>query len=96
MPYDKTVIVCVSPRKKCRLPRRVLSVDTCLHMELEDRDPQSTRKEMPPLPDDDPELEQEFEEMARWLLDVYLWRLQQERKAGSDGRVDAHPPSLTM
>jgi hypothetical protein len=65
-------------------------------MESRDRDPQSTREEMPPLPEDDPELEREFQEMAQWLLDVYLWRLQQERKAGGSGGVDTRPPSLTM
>ncbi len=33
-----------------------------------------------PLPEDDPELEAEIKAWAQLLLDVYLWRLEQERK----------------
>lgn len=33
-----------------------------------------------PSDQNDPDLEGEFEKMAQLLLDVYLWRLQQERQ----------------
>lgn len=75
-------IVGVSPRTKCRLSQLFISGDTCLHMESEDRDLQPACEEMPTLPTEDAELEREFEELAQWLLDVYLWRLEQERKTG--------------
>lgn len=32
---------------------------------------------------DDPELEREFQMWAQWLLDVYLWKLEQERTDNS-------------
>jgi hypothetical protein len=32
------------------------------------------------IPEDDPELEREHQELARWLIDVYLWRREEERK----------------
>lgn len=38
--------------------------------------------------EDDPELEREFDELAQLLLDAYLWKLEQGRKAG-DGRIDS-------
>jgi hypothetical protein len=34
-----------------------------------------------PSAEEDPELEREFQELAQWLLDVYLWKLHEERKA---------------
>lgn len=30
--------------------------------------------------EDDPELERELQELAQWLLDVYLWKLEKERR----------------
>ena len=60
-------------------------------MESGDRLLPSGNEHLPPLPEDDPELEREIEEWARLLLDVYLWRLQEERKAHS-GDVDTEPP----
>ena len=33
-----------------------------------------------PLPEGNPELEAELEAWAQLLLDVYLWKLEQERK----------------
>jgi hypothetical protein len=30
--------------------------------------------------DNDAELEQDYQELARWLIEVYLWELEQERK----------------
>ena len=50
----------------------------------------------PAIGAEDAELEREFQELAQWLLDVYLWRLQQERQASSDGMVDNHPPTPTI
>jgi hypothetical protein len=52
-----------------------------------------------PLDESDPKLEREFEELAQWLLDVYLWRLEQERKTpGIEkmGRIDNRPPPATI
>jgi hypothetical protein len=52
-----------------------------------------------PLDGNDPELERELEELAQWLLDVYLWKLQQERKArGIDqvARIDNDPPPVRI
>jgi len=71
-------------------------VNTNPHMESGDRDLQSTSEHTSPFPEGDAELEQEFQEMAQWLLDVYLWRLQQERKTRGEGRVDTQPPSPTL
>jgi hypothetical protein len=51
---------------------------------------------VPPPSEDDPELEQELREWAQWLLDVYLWKLQQERHADGTPEVDIGPPSHTM
>ena len=47
-----------------------------------------------PLDKNNSELERELEELAQWLLEVYLWRLQQERKARGDQmeRIDNDPP----
>lgn len=45
-----------------------------------------------PLHEDDPELEREFRELAQWLLDVYLWKLHEERKGRGSSEVDNHPP----
>ncbi len=44
----------------------------------------SMSEHLPPLPEDDPELERDFQEWAQLLLDVYLWKLQQEREKGSN------------
>ena len=33
-----------------------------------------------PIPEDDPELEREYQELAQWLIDVYLWKLSKERQ----------------
>jgi len=48
------------------------------------------------LREDDPELEREFRELAQWLLDVYLWRLHEERKAHGGGEIDNRPPPGTI
>ena len=48
------------------------------------------------LREDDPELEREFRELAQWLLDVYLWRLHEERKAYGGGEIDNRPPPGTI
>jgi hypothetical protein len=51
------------------------------------------------LVEDDPELERELQQFAQWLLDVYLWKLQQERKArGIEqmGKIDNRPPPATI
>jgi hypothetical protein len=34
-----------------------------------------------PFEAEDPELERDFEKLAEWLLDLYFWDLEQERKA---------------
>ena len=56
----------------------------------------ATRPDNSPLHEDDPELEREFEELAQWLLDVYLWKLEKERNAHSSGEIDKHPPPGTI
>jgi hypothetical protein len=63
---------------------------------MEDHLEASGDKPLHPLTEDDPELEREFQELAQWLLDVYLWRLQEERKARKGGPVDTPPPSPTI
>ena len=65
-------------------------------MESEDHVAERMGGSPPPIPDDDPELEQEIREWAQWLLDVYLWKLQQEREVAADHDVDTGPPSPTM
>jgi len=40
------------------------------------------------ISDDDLELDREFQELAQWLLDVYLWKLEQERKKKESGDPD--------
>ena len=50
-----------------------------------------------PSVQDDPELESELRELAQWLLDVYLWRLEEDRKCcGGNGQIDKHPPPATI
>jgi hypothetical protein len=49
-----------------------------------------------PSREEDPELEREFQELAQWLLDVYLWRLQEERKTRAGPKIDNDPPLFTM
>ena len=51
---------------------------------------------VPPAQGDDPELEREFELWAQLLLDVYLWKMQQERKASGIPEVDTGPSSPTI
>ena len=46
--------------------------------------------------ENDPELERDLRALAQWLFDVYLWRLEEERGARTQGPVDKHPPPLTM
>lgn len=48
-----------------------------------------------PLHEDDPALEREFRELAQWLLDVYLWKLHEERKKNG-GKIDNHPPPASI
>jgi hypothetical protein len=43
------------------------------------------------FPDEDPELEREFRGLAQWLLDVYLWRLEQERRKANDAKTTKKP-----
>ena len=46
----------------------------------------------PALHEDDPELEREFRELARWLLDVYLAKLHEEREERGIDKIDNHRP----
>jgi len=46
--------------------------------------------------EDDAELEQEYQELAQWLIDVYLWKLEQERKLRGQGPVDTVRGSPTI
>lgn len=50
-------------------------------MNTEVRARQSMSGDVPVLPEDDPEFEHDFRDWAQLLLDVYLWKLQQERNA---------------
>jgi hypothetical protein len=49
-----------------------------------------------PSSEEDPELEREFQELAQWLIDVYLWKLQEERKSRASPKIDNDPPPATM
>jgi len=49
-----------------------------------------------PSSEEDPELEREFQELAQWLFDVYLWKLQEERKSRTGRKIDNDPPPVTM
>lgn len=79
----------VAPRKFLCLPLLHIPLNTSPIMDSIDCDRSS-------LPENDPELEREFQEWAQWLLDVYLWRLEQERNAGGNTQVDSDLPSPTM
>jgi hypothetical protein len=50
----------------------------------------------PPSFEDDAELEREYQELAQWLIDVYLWKLEQERKWRGPGPVDTVLESPTI
>jgi hypothetical protein len=50
----------------------------------------------PPSFEDDAELEREYQELAQWLIDVHLWKVEQERKSPGTGPVDTLPLSPTM
>jgi hypothetical protein len=45
---------------------------------------------------DDPELARALDELAQLLFDIYLWRLEEERKTREAGRVDKHSLPTTM
>ena len=49
-----------------------------------------------PVDQADSELDREFEELAQLLLEVYLWKLQQERQNPGDVKVDNSPPPATI
>ena len=40
------------------------------------------------ISEDDPVLERDYQELAQWLIDVYLWRLTEERRKRGDQPVD--------
>jgi hypothetical protein len=63
---------------------------------MESRDLQSPDELSQPVTEDDPELAREFEAWAEWLLNLYLSKLKQKRKAGGTKQVDTGPPSHTM
>lgn len=46
--------------------------------------------------ENDPELERDLRALAQWLFDVYLWRLDEERKAPNPSPVDKGPAPPTM
>ena len=54
------------------------------------------RKRCPLCDHGDPELELDLRLWAQWLLDAYLWRLEQERKGSCVPPVDSGPPSPTI
>jgi hypothetical protein len=49
-----------------------------------------------PSIDNDAELERDYQELAQWLIEVYLWELEQERKNARQGTVDSYPQSRTI
>ena len=72
-------------------------------MRNQDRDDELIGPDAAPAPphdlpssEEDPELEREFQELAQWLLDVYLWKLQEERKSRASPKIDNDPPPVTM
>jgi hypothetical protein len=48
-----------------------------------------------PLDENDPELEREFEELAQWLLEAYLYRRRQNLKP-DDAQIDKEHPTSTI
>ena len=89
--------------KNCRLSIRGVPVDTYPCMEHRNDHLQSANENARRAPEDNPatgaedaELEREFQELAQWLLDVYLWRLQQERKTRDNREIDNHSPAPTI
>ena len=42
-----------------------------------------------PSPEDDPALEREYQELAQWLIDVYLWKREEERKEDKNNKGPA-------
>jgi hypothetical protein len=60
-------------------------------MEIPNDPPSAAREHTPGAPEvdaeiytDDPELEREFEELAQWLLEAYLYRRRQKGKSDGD------------
>jgi hypothetical protein len=49
-----------------------------------------------PSSEEDPELEREFQELAQWLLDLYLWKLQEGRKNRAGPEIDNNPTTDTI
>ena len=59
---------------------------------LEDQSEHTNRL---PSPDEDPELEREFQELAQWMLEVYLYKRLQQRKAkGSNIDIQFQRPTI--
>jgi hypothetical protein len=78
-----------------RLSRREILLDTQRHMPPIHDDLES--QGIPPAQfNDDAALERDYQELAQWLIDVYLWKLEQERKLRRSTPVDSSPPSPTM
>lgn len=93
----------VFQRKNCRLSLRGVPVDTypCMEHRNDHLQPASENalrgsEDNRAIGAEDAELAREFQEFAQWLLDVYLWRLQQERKTRGDHEIDNHPPAPTI
>jgi hypothetical protein len=46
--------------------------------------------------DNDAELERDYQELAQWLIEIYLWELEQERKTRGIEPVDTRRRSRTI
>lgn len=83
-------------------PERRLSL-ILAGMRTPDHDDELVSPETAPAPlddlpssEEDPELEREFQELAQWLLDVYLWKFQEERKSRASPTIDNDLPRATI
>lgn len=84
----------------CHLSLRHEPADTYPRMESEHTLPSGAAPAPDAVPvadeENDPELERDLRALAQWLFDVYLWRLDEERKARNPSPVDKGPSPPTM
>ena len=71
-------------------------------MQIPNHDDELLSPKTPPEPsedlpnsEEDPELEREFQELARWLLEAFLYRHRQIGK-GDDGEIDTEHPATRI
>jgi|HubBroStandDraft_1064217.scaffolds.fasta_scaffold88624_2 hypothetical protein len=86
----------ISVFSECRLSSILLG------MQIPDRDdellsPETSTTSLDDLPssEEDPELEREFQELARWLLEAFCYQHRQTGKADA-GEIDSGIPAVTI